>query len=181
MLLLLADVDLCDAPRTSPNHQSAHFFFQNYFWIGTILAGKKVVKSVSFNFRNRKQQIANHGGRAVWGTNCLRSLGRQPVTVAERSEAWTVLARSKAGIMGSNPTERHGCLCVRLFCVYAAALRRADHSSNESYPLCKKYYETEEEARAQQRAIEPLMNEWMKDNKSESHYNSEYRTPMRKQ
>jgi hypothetical protein len=33
------------------------------------------------------------------------------------------------------------------------------HSSIESYRLCKKDYETEETASAQQRAIEPLMNE----------------------
>jgi hypothetical protein len=36
--------------------------------------------------------------------------------------------------------------------------RQADHSSRESYRLYKKDYETEEEARAQQRAVEPLMN-----------------------
>jgi hypothetical protein len=46
-----------------------------------------------------------------------------------------------------------------LSCVYVAALRRADHSSKESYRLFKKDYETEEEVRAQQRAVELLMNE----------------------
>jgi hypothetical protein len=48
-----------------------------------------------------------------------------------------------------------------LSCVKVAALRRADPLSKESYRLCKKDYETEEETRAQQSAVEPLMNEWM--------------------
>jgi hypothetical protein len=48
-------------------------------------------------------------------------------------------------------------------------LRRAHHSFKKSYRLCKKDYETEEEAkkdyeteeeaRAQQRAVEPLIDE----------------------
>jgi hypothetical protein len=38
-------------------------------------------------------------------------------------------------------------------------LRRADPSSKEWYCLCKKGYETEDEARAEQRAVEPLMND----------------------
>jgi hypothetical protein len=38
-------------------------------------------------------------------------------------------------------------------------LRRADPPSKESYGLCKIDYKTEEEARAQQRAVQLLMNE----------------------
>jgi hypothetical protein len=68
-------------------------------------------------------------------------------------------------MVGSNPTQDMViCVCVYsvfvLFCVQVAALRRAYLSSKESYHLSKKNYETEDEARAQRRAVEPLMNEW---------------------
>jgi hypothetical protein len=40
-------------------------------------------------------------------------------------------------------------------------MRRAGHSSKESYSLYKKDYGTEEESRSQQRAVETLMDGWM--------------------
>jgi hypothetical protein len=43
-----------------------------------------------------------------------------------------------------------------------ATLRRAGHSSKESYRQRKEDYETEEEASAQQRVVEQLMNELAK-------------------
>jgi hypothetical protein len=55
--------------------------------------------------------------------------------------------------VGSNPSQGMDvCVCVYsvfvLSCVQVAAFRRADHSSKESYRLCKNDYGTEEEARA---------------------------------
>jgi hypothetical protein len=87
------------------------------------------------------------------------------LTVTARSNVWTVFARLNAGIVGSNSTQGMDvCVCVYpvfvLSCVYVGALRLADHSSKDSYRLCKKDYETEEEARAQQRTVGPLTNEW---------------------
>jgi hypothetical protein len=43
--------------------------------------------------------------------------------------------------------------------VQVAAMRRADHSSKESYRLSNKDYETEGEARVQQKSVEPLIKE----------------------
>jgi hypothetical protein len=88
----------------------------------------------------------------------------RPITVAARSEVWTVFACSKAWIVGSNPTQTVDvCVCVYsvlvLSCVQVSALHRADPSSKESYRLCIKDNETEDEARAQQRAVEPLIND----------------------
>jgi hypothetical protein len=40
----------------------------------------------------------------------------KPIRVAARSKALTVFARSKARIVGSNPTQDMG-VCVRLLCV----------------------------------------------------------------
>jgi hypothetical protein len=67
-------------------------------------------------------------------------------TVAARSNAWTAFARSNTGIVGSYPP-RDMDVCVHLFCVQVAALRRADPPSKESYRLCIDY-ETEKAAKA---------------------------------
>jgi hypothetical protein len=67
-------------------------------------------------------------------------------------------------IVGSNPTQGMDvCVCVYsvfvLSYAYVAVLRLTDPPSKESYRLRKKDYETEEEVRAQHRALEPRMNE----------------------
>jgi hypothetical protein len=44
-------------------------------------------------------------------------LKKLPITVSAESTAWTVFARSNAGIVGSNSTQGMD-VCVHLFCVY---------------------------------------------------------------
>jgi hypothetical protein len=53
-----------------------------------------------------------------------------PVTVAGRSKACTVFARSEAGIVGSNPTQGMDVWCVYAFIL---CLGRADLPPMESY------------------------------------------------
>jgi hypothetical protein len=89
-------------------------------------------------------------------------------TVAAQSKSRAVLTPSNSGIVGSNPTQGMDVfVCVYavfvLSCVQVAALRLADLSFMESHRLCKKVYETEEQARAQERAVESLINEWMNE------------------
>jgi hypothetical protein len=89
------------------------------------------------------KQIADHRGLAVWGMNCLRS--------HERCD------------LGFDATwGMDVCVCVYsvfvLLCLYVAVLRRTDHLSKESYRLCKKYYESEDDAWAQLKAVQPLMH-----------------------
>jgi hypothetical protein len=61
-----------------------------------------------------------------------------PVTVAERSKACTVFARSEAGIVGSNLTQGMDVWCAFFsVCVQVEALRRADHPPKESFRMSK--------------------------------------------
>jgi hypothetical protein len=86
------------------------------------------------------------------------------ITVAARPKAWYIFFRSSAGILGSNLIQGMS-VCISVYCVfvlfsvYVADLRWPDHSSKESYRLCKEDYETEKKIRAQQRAVESLTNE----------------------
>jgi hypothetical protein len=60
---------------------------------------------------------------------------KKPITVAAQSKTWTVFSRSSTGMQGSNPTRVMDSVFV-LFCVYVAALQRADPPSKGSYRLC---------------------------------------------
>jgi hypothetical protein len=66
--------------------------------------------------------------------------------------------------MGAKPTQGMDvCMCVYflfgLSCVYVAALRWTGHSCKGSYRLYRKDYGTEDDAEAQQMAVELLMDE----------------------
>jgi hypothetical protein len=82
--------------------------------------------------------------------------------MAARYKAWTLFSHSNAGIVGSNSTQSID-VCMSLFCVYVEALRRADHSSKDSYRPCKKEKNLRNWRRGQgpakgSRAIDEWMN-----------------------
>jgi hypothetical protein len=82
-----------------------------------------------------------------------------PATVAAQFKAWIYFARSKVGIVNSNPTQGTD-VCVCVYSVWVAALRRADPLSKVSYRLCQKHYETEEEVQGSKKGCKTI-NEWM--------------------
>jgi hypothetical protein len=67
--------------------------------------------------------------------DCTLYTTQWPVPVAARSKT-SVCGRSPAEIVGSNPTEEHGCLSVvSVVCIVRyRSLRRADHSSRVVLP-----------------------------------------------
>jgi hypothetical protein len=74
-----------------------------------------------------------------------------PITVAARSKAWTVFARSNAGIVGSNHTQGIH-VYVRLFCVCVLCLGRGLATS---WSPVQGNLPTEKSVKAEQRAVEP--------------------------
>jgi hypothetical protein len=75
--------------------------------------------------------VQNHSlrnGMQFWDILCrqtdrdnLRSpLRLSPITVATRTKAWTVFARSNIGVVGSNSTQGMD-VCLRLFCLCCPA------------------------------------------------------------
>jgi hypothetical protein len=83
-----------------------------------------------------------------------------PITVAARAKACTVFARSNTGVVGSNPTPGMY-VCVRLFCVCAAGSDLATGWSPVKgiLPTVYRITRLKKSARAQQKTVEPLMNE----------------------
>jgi hypothetical protein len=82
-----------------------------------------------------------------------------PITVDAQSKAWTLFARSNAGIVNSNPTWGMD-VCVRLLCVCAVLCAGSDLATGWSpvqgvLPTMQKDQETEKAAKMQQRAVEP--------------------------
>jgi hypothetical protein len=89
------------------------------------------------------------------------------ITVSARSKAWTLLAHWNAGIVCSNPTQSMNvCVCFSvflLFCVGSVLATAWSLVRRVILTVKKYYYETEAEARAQQKTEEPQMNEWMSE------------------
>jgi hypothetical protein len=66
----------------------------------------------------KSTKLSSSTKRAASTASGMHYLNRNTIVcVAARSKAWTVFASSKAGIVGSNPTQTYWYLCVRLFCV----------------------------------------------------------------
>jgi hypothetical protein len=135
------------------------------------------VKYLTYDTTITKAWVAALVKQAViWGVspcNCFLVVYSQlisanhsfmPITVAARSRSWTVFVRSKTEIVCSNPTQSIG-VCVRLFCVCVVQYVGSGLGMSWSRVQgVQQHYETEEESRAKQKDVGPLMKEWKINN-----------------
>jgi hypothetical protein len=90
-----------------------------------------------------RRYIGNPDWRFSWFRSVI--LGKWPITIAARSKAWTVFARSDAGIVGSNPTQGIDVWCVYAFilclCCHVFRLRLCDGliTRLRSSTVCEKW------------------------------------------
>jgi hypothetical protein len=89
------------------------------------------------------------------------------ITVTAHYGAWTVFARLNTGVVGSNPT-RGTNVCVCLFRVYAVMCVGSGLVTGWSPvqgipPSMYRFTKLKKVAKAQERAVEPLVNAWMNE------------------
>jgi hypothetical protein len=92
-------------------------------------------------------------------SNFLNVFAHKQVTLAARSKAWTVFARSNTAIVGSNLNWGMN-ICVRLLCVCAVLCAGSSLATGSSpiqgiIPTVYKDQETENADKVKQRAVEP--------------------------
>jgi hypothetical protein len=97
----------------------------------------------------------------------LKLTKKMPITVAERSEAWTVFSRSNSGIVVSNPTQgmsrylRLFCVCVVL-CVGIGLAMGWSLDQGVRYWLCKKLLGNWRRCQGPTKGCRTI-DEWMND------------------
>jgi hypothetical protein len=69
-----------------------------------------IANSVALRLNLRQPFFSNDGKKIMLLDIC------ESIRVAARSKAWTAFARSKAGIVGSNPTQSMNFVCAFILC-----------------------------------------------------------------
>jgi hypothetical protein len=119
---------------------------------------KAYLFTVNYNCRREsttKEETSLHSVLSI-----IIQSAQAPITVAVRSKAWTVFARSDTGVMGSNPTSGMD-VCIHLFCAFVvlcvqvAALWNADPPTKECIDQ-----ETEKRPMFNKRAVEPQIERY---------------------